>query len=188
MKKLPVILLALLLATPALANVGNVYSQQSSFDPCIIKKGNCVAYQSAVPATVNTGTAEVPLATSTRPAAELGLNGCYRITAMWTVQSSVNNKSIKIKYGGTNFFSASLTTSTSFTHQVRICNRNDASSQVGGWGSGTTSGGWGPATSAALITGTVNSATAQDIVASCQPASGGEACTLEYLLIETIWP
>lgn len=138
--------------------------------------------------------AENTLATITVPAGLMGLNGTLRVTTLWSWTNSANNKTAKIYFGaagagtgGTLYMSTIYTTTTGTRDQRQVTNRNSASSQVGGANGFMTAAGWGT-TSGAVVTSTVNTGTASEIVLTGQKASAGETLTLESYLVELIAP
>lgn len=139
--------------------------------------------QSAVAAPVTGTTSETVLATIPIPANSLGVNGTLRITTLWTITSSANNKTLRVKLGGTPFLDIAMTTTASAHFQTHIRNRGAANSQIGFiLGSGfpfSTSGG-------SPSTGAVNTATAQNLEITGQLANGTETITLEAYTVELI--
>jgi hypothetical protein len=132
-------------------------------------------------------TSETTLATITIPAGAIGLNGCVRVTTLWSHTSSVNNKTLRVRFGGaggTQYLNAVHTTSASARTQAQIYNRNSASSQIGyvagvanPWG--TNAGG--------NTTSAVNTTAAVDLVISGQLANSGETITLEAYTVELLY-
>lgn len=144
-----------------------------------------VLKQSGVAAPVTGTTAETTLATIPLPAGIMGLNGVLRITMVWTVTNSANNKSLRVVLGGSLFSGVDLTTTASAQFQVHIRNRGVANSQIGFISSSgfpfSTSGG-------SPVTGTVDTAVAQNLLITGQLASGAETITLEAYTVELLNP
>lgn len=142
--------------------------------------------QSAV-AVPLTGTAsETALATIAIPAGTIGPNGSLRITTLWSHTNSANNKTWRIRLGGIGgtAFAAVVRSTTATDHDIRIIrNRGSASSQVAltaGTGVGFGTSGSAP------VTGSVDTASAQDLVLSGQLANTGETITLEAYTVELL--
>lgn len=142
---------------------------------------------SAVAVSAPANTSENILATITIPAGAMGLNGILRITTQWTMTSSGNTKTPRIRLGGiggTVFLAQTHTTTVTSHDQRQIHNRNSAASQVC---QPALSGNGGWAISAqAVTTGTVNTAAAQDLVITGQKDTAGETITLEAYSVELL--
>lgn len=129
-------------------------------------------------------TTETALATIAIPAGAMGPNGMLKVTSLWTVPNSANNKTLRYRLGGgagTEFLAYVATTSAAVHAQRVIQNRNSQASQVGFSPASSNSY---VATTASNATGTINTANAQDLVISGQLASAGETITLEGYLVE----
>ena len=144
---------------------------------------------SAVAVPLTGSTSETILATIVVPAGSMGTNGLLRVSYLWSMTSSANVKTPRLRLGGiagTAFYQQTHTTTATLRHQTEIANRNSAASQVS-YPSIAGGGGW--STSAqAVTTGTVNTAVAQDLVITGQLASAGETITLESYIVELITP
>lgn len=141
-----------------------------------------VLARSAVAVSCPADTTEDVLATVTIPAGAMGISGAVRVTTVWTITNSANAKTLRMRFGGTSgtaYLSTAATTSASFSDCHLISNRGSASSQVG---SAQAIGLGGSA--AAVITSSVDTASATTIVISGQKASAGETLTLESYLVE----
>jgi hypothetical protein len=135
---------------------------------------------SAVAASVTGTTNETALATVTIPAGAMGLNGGVEIRTVWSVTNSANSKTPRIRLGGTSgtqFMAAVFTTTATISDIRSIRNRNSASSQVGSIGASAASS-IGSST-VAVVTGSVDTSAAQDLVISGTLANSGETITLE---------
>lgn len=135
---------------------------------------------SAVAVSHTGDTNETALATIAIPAGAMGLSGGLHIYTTWSMTNSGNNKNPRVRLGGiagTAFLGATFTTSATLHDFRRIRNRGAANSQVGG--TGATTGVPIGATSVAVITGTIDTSQAQDLVLSGQLALGTETLTLE---------
>lgn len=130
-------------------------------------------------------TNENTLATIAIPAGIMGVNGILRVTTLWTVTNSVNNKILRTKLGSTDYGAVTVTTSVGYREQRQIHNRNSASAQVAFvQANGATFGG----AAGSNVTGTENTANALNLLLTGQKASGGETLTLESYLVELILP
>lgn len=87
-------------------------------------------------------TTETTLATITVPGGALGANGQLIIETLWSGTSSANNKILGVKVGATSLLAATVTTGSTFSHHIRIANRNSVSSQIANTPFSTT--GYGP--------------------------------------------
>lgn len=140
---------------------------------------------SAVAAPITGSLTETTLASVTIPAGAMGPNGILRITTLWSVTNSVNNKTLRVYLGGaggTLYHNVVFTTSASQRHQVQIHNRNSQSSQVGYTPGGAT-GGWGPSTSA-IQTSAINMALSQTILMRGLLGDVADTITLESYSVE----
>ena len=138
-----------------------------------------------------TGTTnETTLATVNIPAGLIGNNGILIITAYWTITTSGNNKTVRVRLGaagaglsGTAYTAIVQTTNTAFKTQCQIVNRNSQSAQFGDGGNG--SGGWAPAAST-WVTSSVATSSASQLVLTGQCANSGDTITLESYLVELV--
>lgn len=130
-------------------------------------------------------TNETALATITIPAGLMGATGTLRITTLWSHTNNANNKTLRTRLGGISgtAFSALVLTTTLTSHLVTIIRNVSAASQKSNPGVTTTI--YGSSTSA-MITGTINTANAQDLVLSGQCANGADTITLESYIVELI--
>lgn len=146
-----------------------------------INTGMTMLAASAVAVSHTGNTDETALATVAIPAGCMGINGGLLIYSTWSITNSGNSKTIRGRLGGiggTAFLGAAITTQAT-THDIRrIRNRGSAASQVAGTSAATSGQPIGP-TTAAVTTGTINTAVAQDFVFTAQLASAGETITLE---------
>lgn len=134
-----------------------------------------VLAQSAVAQSVTGTTTETTLATITVPANAMGANGRIEITTMWSYTNSANNKTLKVKFGGTTLQNITATTTASLQVAMMIANRNAANSQVASPNSSTGSG----ATTNAVQTAAIDTTAAVTILLTAQLANTGETITLE---------
>jgi hypothetical protein len=144
--------------------------------------------QSAVAVTHTGSTAEVVFANVTVPAGAMGPNGILRVNTLWTMTSSANVKTPRVRLGGvsgTEFYSQTQTTTLTLRHQTEIMNRNNQASQVA-FPSIAGGGGWSSSAQARTI-GSINTAVDTILVISGQLASAGETITLEAYNIEVLY-
>lgn len=134
-----------------------------------------VLAQSAVAVSHTGDTNETTIATAAIPAGAMGANGQVEIISLWTYTNSGNTKTLRIKFGGTNFLALATTTTASIQAYTRIANRNNAASQIGHQGSNT---GFN-AQAGAVLTGAIDTTAAVNITFTAQLASAGETITLE---------
>jgi hypothetical protein len=154
---------------------------------CATLQAPYVIAQSGAAVSHTGDTNETALATIPIPAGAMGANGALRITTIWSVTNSGNNKTPRIRLGGlagTAFMALNITANATLSDQRVIRNRNNEASQVC-VNTGSPSGGFGLST-AAVTTGAVNTASAQDLVISGQLANSGETITLEAYTIEVM--
>jgi hypothetical protein len=135
-------------------------------------------------------TTETVLATIAIPAGVMGLNGVLRVTATWGHTNSANNKTLRIRAGGTGidgtaYITGAATTTVVTRAQAHIGNRNSASSQVGGSPAINASFG---STSVALPTSAIDTTAAFNIYITGLLASSGETVSLENYIVELIIP
>ena len=136
-----------------------------------------------VPVTGTTN--ETTLATIGIPASAMGINGYTRIWTLWTATNSANNKTIRVRLGGSVVFSSVVTTTPNGSTVVEIWNRGALNSQISnnsstGAGLGFTGNAW--------TTTAIDMSVAQNITITGQLANSGETITLEAYTVELINP
>ena len=108
----------------------------------------------------------------------LGVNSVLQIEPLWTFTSSVNNKVLKIKIGGTTVYSATRTTSVKEAPLFVLANRGALASQIQPYDNGyVTAGLIAPATYA------IDFSRDQDVEISGQRSNSADTLTLEYYRI-----
>lgn len=136
----------------------------------------------------NTGsTTENVLATIPIPAGAMGPNGLLRIRSLWSMTNSANSKTPRARLNGvsgTAYMAVVLTSVATWTSEITIANRNSASSQVGN--AAATSAVYG-GTGVAVTTGSIDTASAVDLVLTGQLANAGETITLESYVVEVLY-
>jgi hypothetical protein len=135
---------------------------------------------SGVAASVTGTTDETALATVSVPAGTMGLSGAVEIRTTWTYTNSANSKNLRVRFGGiagTQYGLIGVTTTATLSDVRRIRNRASASSQV----SSATSGLSTPygTSSSAIVTSSINTASAVDVSITGQLTNTGETITLE---------
>lgn len=146
-----------------------------------------VLAKSAVAVSCPADTTEDILATISVPAGAMGISGVLRIYVEWTWTNSANNKTLRIRYGGTDLISSTvLTTTATGSHRLSIFNRGATNSQkhraefiFGSTPPANTNVAF--ATSGTL---SVDTTALSSIVFSGQKALAGEVLTLESYLVE----
>lgn len=127
---------------------------------------------------------ETTLATVALPA--LSANALLRISTLWTITNSANNKTMRARLNGlagSVVAQRVATTSASWAHQFLIANRNSASSQIAtslGMAAGLGVDG------AAHVTAAIDTSSAKDLVFTAQLANIGETITLEAYAVEIL--
>lgn len=125
-------------------------------------------------------TSETALATCAIPGSAMGLQGAVRVVTRWSMPTSANAKTVRIRHGGASGTTIALTAYTTNTFamlEATVVNRGSASSQY--------YFGFGTRASDVVMysttpgTAAVNSAHSQDIVISMQLASAAESVSLE---------
>ena len=143
---------------------------------------------SGVAASHTGNTTETVLATIPLAAAAMGPNGALKITSVWSYTQTVNSKTMRARLGGlagTAFQALVVTTAIRNTRmQCQIHNRNANNAQASH--SPTLPGGWSTDASA-IVTGTIDTSIAQNLVITAQLGLGSETLTLESYLVELLY-
>jgi hypothetical protein len=142
---------------------------------------------SAVAASHTGNTTETVLATISIPAGSMGPNGMLRVTTLWSMTNTANNKTFRVRLGGasgTQFLNQAIAQASYQDHRL-IRNRNSQSSQICSPAGGMV-GGFG-VTTGTLASGAVDTSAAQDLVLSAQLANSGETVTLESYTVEVCY-
>lgn len=138
-----------------------------------------VLAQSAVAVTGALDTNENTFATVTIPAHAIGKNGRIVVHTAWTHTNS-NNKTLRVKFGGTNTTARVVSTAGTVTLRTEGFNRNSSASQL--WkpadydGIGTSTG--------AIVTSSIDTTAAVTLLITGQKATGTDALTLESYSVE----
>lgn len=139
---------------------------------------------SAVTGTTN----ETTLATITIPANSMGPNGRLKVTTTWSYTNSANAKSLRVRLngiGGTAFLTGSVTTTDTAKYETEIYNKGATNSQEC-FSAPSAQGGWGTST-AAIITGAIDTTADRDIVITGQLVNTGETITLKNYKVEILY-
>ena len=140
-----------------------------------------VLAQSSVAVSHTGNTNETTLASIVIPAGAMGPNGRVRITSLWSGTNSGNNKTMRHKFGGVNYFAQNLTTQQGWRQETEICNRNAANSQAG---NGNNS--WGAA-GQAMNTSAIETTSAVTVLVTGQLANASETISLEAYRVEVLY-
>lgn len=149
-----------------------------------VSGGVRVLAQSFSPVSCGADVTEDTLATITVPANIMGANGVLRIVTAWTYTNSVNNKTLRVKWGGTAWHTYTVTTTAVFLDLLLIANQNATNSQ---FSSGQNASAYGASTNA-NTTASVDTTAATTITITGQKASSGETLTLNGYTVEVLRP
>lgn len=141
-----------------------------------------VLAQSGVAASVTGTTNETTLATITLPGGAMGINGGVRIHTLWSMTNNANNKTQKVKFGGTSILFYTLTSVAGNQTLTIYRNRGAANSQVGLANSSTGIGN----TSSAPTTSSIDTSADVTILITGQLATGTDTLTLEAYSVEVL--
>lgn len=143
-----------------------------------------VLAQSARPATVTGTTAETVLATIPVPAGAMGLDGCVRVTTLWSFSPTVIIKAIRHRLGGVIVQGLTVGAYYTLQDQVNIRNRGVADSQIS---FANTTNSFSLAGSNNVTT-SVNTAIAQDLTITGALTDPADSITLEGYTVELLRP
>jgi hypothetical protein len=138
--------------------------------------------QSPIAVSVPNVTTEETLATIVVPANSLGTKGSLRIWTQWSFTNGVNDKTMKVKFGGSNFLNLVATANASYGSLIWISNNNSASSQIG-FPNGLNLG----LTTAAAQTSSIDTTAAVNITITGQKEVDSETLTLQRYLVEIFY-
>lgn len=122
------------------------------------------------------------LVTVTIPANAMGANGAIRIVPFWSNNNSANNKTFEIKFGGTTYYSATVTTSQNTQAFIVIRNNNATNSQKGFTGPAFGNG----AVATAMLTSSVDTTSAVSLTFVATLANTGDTASLEGYTVELL--
>jgi len=151
--------------------------------------GACILGQSAVAVSCTATTDEEVLQSFAIPAGVMGVNGALRLTALWTITNSGNNKTVRARLGetalGGSVWIAQVATTVATLNSIPqvLRNRNAANSQVT---YAAANGGATTLTGTAATTLTVDTSAATVFAITGQKASAGETLTLEGYTLELL--
>ena len=140
-----------------------------------------VLAQSSVAAAHTGNTAETTLASVVIPAGAMGPNGRVRITSLWSATNNANNKTMRHKFGGTNYSAQNMTTHLGWRHETEIGNRGAANTQIGNTSNVFGSQAGVPNTSA------VDTASPATVLITGQLANAADVITLESYRLEVLY-
>ncbi|BCA57673.1 hypothetical protein [Sphingomonas sp. HMP6] len=121
--------------------------------------------------------------TITIPANAMGPNGSVEIIPLWTFTNSANTKTMRVKFGGTAYYTQAGTTTAVTQSIVKIQNRNSTSSQVGAPGANSGVGNF----TASIITSAVDTTAPVSLTITGQLTNTGETMTLESVLVRVTY-
>lgn len=144
---------------------------------------------SNVPVSVTGGTGETTLATVTIPAGAMGPNGVLKITSRWTCgANNANSKLARVRLGGaagTQVLNAEFASTLGGFTVREVQNMNSQAAQDVSLGLATPNA--YTSTTAALVTGTIDTSVAQDLVFQGQLAVGSDTLTLRSYRVEVMY-
>lgn len=148
-----------------------------------VPRGIGILAASAVQVPHTGDTAEFTFATITVPANAMGANGRLRVSAFFSYTNSANNKTFRVRFGGTALKTDVLTTTVHSKSHLEIVNRNATNSQLAS--AGRIAAGWG-ASASAQLSSAIDTTAARDVTITGQLASAGESVNLEDYMVELI--
>lgn len=163
-------------SAPVSANSTRDFTASQGVERVLYSNGQAVA-------STNT-TGEEVLRTISIPAGSLGLYGTLEVDVCFTCTNNSNTKTPRVRLGGvsgTVVFGPALTTSASTRMIINVMNRGSENSQISH--SSTTGIG---TTSTSVITATVNTANAWNLVISSQKDTGTDTLQLEYVKVSVL--
>lgn len=138
---------------------------------------------SAVAQSITGTLTETTLASGTIPAGTLGANGQVDIVALWSHTNSANNKTLRVKFGGTNFMAVVTTTTGVDQTYTRIANRGVTNSQIGFIAASSTGF---SAIAGSNVTASVDTTADVTLLITGQLALGSETITLESYIVKLV--
>lgn len=159
-----------------MGTVNNRFASPKSKEPWIFAK-------SAVAVSHTGNTNETTLRTLTLPGGLLGKNDSVEVVTRWSYTNSANNKTVRVRFGGTSMYGVNATTTAAAPHTCTISNRNATNSQIAN--PGTTTGGWG-VTSNAMVTSAIDTTADVPLLIQGTLASAAETITLEEYIVTII--
>jgi hypothetical protein len=170
-------------ATPSIYTFAGILTYLRS-----VSQLGIVAASGAAVADPGNTTAETTMATITIPANSMGVNGSLRIMTTWSTTNNANAKTVRFRLGGasgTQFATVNIASALSADVSRMIQNRNSASSQVGNI-SATSVGAFGVTSGNAVVTATVDTTAAVDLIISIQKGTGTDSTVLERYTVEVL--
>ena len=155
--------------------------------------GQAIIGQSGASVSKTGDTNENGCATITIPANMLTANGRLEVWTLWTYTNSINNKTLRVRFGatagsayttGTQYLSVANTTTVTAQYITTIQNANATNSQV----AMSNSGGVAGTSGAALTTSSVDTTASSTVYVSAQLASSGETITLSAYQVKLVIP
>ena len=138
--------------------------------------------QSHVAVTAPANTSENTLYSLIVPGNTLGPNDTLRVTPIFSMTNSANNKTTNVKFGGSAIGSVVNTTAATYKEQRQVSNRGVKNSQVA---FSSAFGGFG-GSSVAITALTVDTTQDQILTITGTKASAGETLKLESVIVEVV--
>lgn len=146
--------------------------------------GTLFGYQhTAVAHTGNTN--ETTLFSVVIPGGTLRPNGVLEVTTLFTLNTTANVKTIRVKFGGVTFLQLAQTTVPCWQQKLIIRNRNAENSQVAAAQSQIYSYGY---STDPVLTSTIDTSVDQTLTVSGQLAVATDTITLESVYAEVLRP
>lgn len=142
---------------------------------------------SAVAVSHTGNTTETTLATIPIAAGVMGANGAIRVRVRGTCTNNANTKTPRVRLGGiggSSLVGISFTTTGTWMYELLVQNRNSAASQIAStYGNRTTDPVF---IEHALVTSTVATSSAQDLVITVQLGNAADSISVESYTVETM--
>lgn len=152
------------------------------FAPAIVSLANT---QAAPGTALTASTAETTLATFSIPAGSMGPHGQVEIETFISCNASAGTKTLRIYFGGAQFYSFSPTAvGVGVQQKTRVANKT-AGTQIG-YANSTTGTGFG-VTTAATFTASVDTTAAVTVTLTGQLSNGADNMALESYIIKTTY-
>lgn len=124
-------------------------------------------------------TTKTVLATIAVPAGAIGPNGSVDVDVFFTGTSNANTKTLGVDFGGTNMWTAPVTTNSAIRATVNIFSTNSVTAQK----SLSSASATGPSTPAAILSSAVNTAASVNIEITGTLANAADTISLLHYLV-----
>lgn len=162
---------------------------RTAYDKCndnfseLYGKNGALVLHAPTPVTHTGSTAETTIATVTIPGGAMGPRGKLRITPLWVYTNNANNKTLRVKAGG-SAVQVNVPTTTGTLQIVNVLhNQNAENAQI--QFANTTSTGTG--TAGSQSTHSINTAADFDVTFTAQLADAADSVTLVGAVIEVFY-